>query len=146
MRELSGDRQRRSAQWLRFLLRLSGVILLFAFPSALLPTSWMAVTHRWLGLGEFPASSLVEYLTRSVALLYGIHGGLELLISFDTIRYAPIIAYLGWMHLFFGVSMLAIDINAGLPWYWTVGEGPPLIVLGVLLLWLVRQQGRRNPA
>jgi hypothetical protein len=56
------------------LLRISGVILVTAFPMMLLPVSWMAATHEWLGLGKFPESLLVDYLTRSIAALYGFHG------------------------------------------------------------------------
>ena len=27
-----------------------------------MPVSWMAATHRWLGLGEMPTGPIVEYL------------------------------------------------------------------------------------
>jgi hypothetical protein len=37
-----------------FLLRLVGVPALFALVAVAMPVSWMAATHRWLGLGEMP--------------------------------------------------------------------------------------------
>ncbi len=34
------------------LLRIVGVPALFAFVAVVMPTSWMAATHRWLGLPD----------------------------------------------------------------------------------------------
>ncbi len=122
-----------------FLLRLGGCIMLTAFGAMLLPVEWMAVTHRWLGLGDFPTSPLVDYLTRSIAALYGFNGGIRLLVSGDVRRYAVVVAYLAVMDLVLGVLLLAIDWHAGLPLYWTLGEGPPLVVMGAILLHLLRR-------
>jgi hypothetical protein len=36
------------------LLRLAGGVTATAFLAMFLPVEWMADTHRWLGLGEFP--------------------------------------------------------------------------------------------
>ena len=77
--------------------RLGGALTLTAFGAVFLPVSWMRATHAWLGLGEFPASPVVDYLTRSIAVLYGVHGGLLMLISTDVRRYRAIIRYLAWM-------------------------------------------------
>jgi hypothetical protein len=123
------------------LLRLGGCITLSAFLTMVMPTSWMAATHRWLGLGEFPASPLVEYLTRSVAALYGFHGVLLLLLSTDLRRYRPIVLYVGVMSVLFGAMMLAIDLYADLPLFWTIAEGPPIMALGLVILVLVRSVG-----
>ena len=47
--------------------------MLTALFAVFLPVRWMAETHEWLGLGEFPESPLVDYLTRSASLLYAWH-------------------------------------------------------------------------
>jgi hypothetical protein len=120
------------------ILRLSGIVLLTAFPMMLLPVDWMAATHRWLGLGEFPASTLVDYLTRSISFLYGFHGGLLLLISVDIRRYRGVLVYMIVMSVAFGASMIAVDLHAGIPLRWTLCEGPPISVLSVVLAWLLR--------
>jgi hypothetical protein len=120
------------------LLRLSGCILLLAFPAMLLPLPWMAATHRWLGLGAYPESTIVEYLSRSISALYGIHGGLVLVVSTNVRRYARIVAYLAATNVLFGTFMLLIDLDSGMPWFWTISEGPPLIAFGALLLFLLR--------
>lgn len=130
--------------WLIRLLRLSGTVLLLAFLAALMPASTMRAVHeQWLGLGTFPASPLVDYLTRSISLLYGFHGALVWLVSTDVRRLRPVVVYLGWMNVAFGAGMLAIDLAAGLPWWWTWAEGPPILAIGVVLLVLVRAVPRR---
>jgi hypothetical protein len=108
------------------LLRLAGIAMLPAFLAIFLPTNWMIASHRWLGLGEFPDSALVQYLTRSIAALYGFHGLLALIVSLDVRRYRPIVWYLAAMNVAFGIAMILIDLHAGMPWYWTVAEGPPI--------------------
>ena len=50
------------------LLRIVGVPALFAVVAVVMPTSWMAATHRWLELGKMPTGPVVEYLARSLPL------------------------------------------------------------------------------
>ena len=128
----------KAEKWLAILLRIGGSVMLLAFGAVFLPTEWMAASHRWLGLGEFPASPLVEYLTRSASVLYGIHGGLYVVVARDVRRHAPVIQFLAATAVLFGVLMLGIDLHAGLPWYWTFSEGPAVLSFGTLLLMLLR--------
>lgn len=122
-----------------FLLRFAGVMIVLAFPMMLLPTDWMAATHAWLGLGEFPRVPVMDYLTRSIAALYGFHGVLLLLVSRDPVRYQTIIRFIGTMNVLFGTMMLAIGIHAGMPAVWILVEGPPIAAFGVVILFLSRQ-------
>jgi len=128
---------------LTLLLRLSGGIVSTAFLAILLPVEWMAATHGWLGLGEFPRAPIVEYLARSVAALYGFHGVLVLLVSTDPVRYRSFVWYVAFVNVAFGLIVLAIDIHAGMPLFWTIAEGPPVIGLGIVLAALNR--GARPP-
>lgn len=127
---------------LQLLLRLAGVFTCTAFLAMILPADWMAWTHQWLGLGEFPRSPLVDYLTRSVAALYGFHGALLLLISRDPVRYRTIVQFVAVMNMVFGAIMVLIDWHAGLPWWWTLGEGPPIIAFGAVIAFLNRSVTR----
>jgi hypothetical protein len=120
------------------LLRVSGGVMLLALFAIVLPTEWMAATHRWLGLGEFPASPLVDYLTRSASALYAMYGGLLLVLARDVRRFASVIVYLAVTGLAFGVVMIGVDFAAGMPRYWSVGEGPLVLVLSAVILWLAR--------
>lgn len=123
-------------------LRLFGGVTVLAFLAMLLPVEWMAATHRWLGLGEFPSAPIVDYLTRSVSSLYGFHGVLVLLVSRDPIRYVSIVRYLGVMYVLAGVFAIVIDLHAPLPWWWTIVEGPSTLASGALILYLSRSLGR----
>ena len=122
------------------LLRLAGAVMVTAFLAVLLPADWMADTHTWLGLGEFPRMPIVDYLARSVALLYGFHGVLVLIVSRDPVKYRTIVWYLAVMNTLFGAIILAIDIHAGLPAMWTGLEGPPVIAFGIAIGLLNRQR------
>lgn len=119
-------------------LRIAGVFTIVAFPAMLLPVDWMASTHERLGLGVFPRSAVIDYLARSIAALYGFHGVLVLLVSTDVARYRPIVWFIAIMNIVFGVMIIAIDLHAGLPAYWTALEGPPIIAFGIVIAVLNR--------
>lgn len=121
-----------------FLLRLGGTVTILAFPTMLLPNEWMAAVHRWIGMGELPEAPVVTYLARSVSALYGFHGVLLFLIATHPARYRPFVVYVGWMNVAFGLMLLAIDLHAGMPAWWTALEGPVVVMLGVVILVLSR--------
>ena len=123
---------------LRFLLLLAGGVMLTAFLAVLLPTSWMEAMHARLGLGEFPASPLVEYLTRSLALLYGVHGAVIFFTARDVRRFAPVITCMGALHMVFGLVVTGVDLYAGMPLFWILAEGPPVTCMGLAMFLLSR--------
>jgi hypothetical protein len=125
-------------QLLTLLLRIAGLATAVAFLAIFLPAGWMAATHEALGLGPFPRAPIVDYLARSIALLYGFHGILMFIVAGDPVRYRPIITYIAAMDLTFGVAIAIIDIHAGLPWYWTTGESASITGLGILVALLNR--------
>jgi len=104
----------------------------------LLPVDWMAATHARLGLGEFPRLPVVDYLARSIAALYGFHGVLVLLVATDPLRYRAIVWFIAVMNITFGLMLVAIDLHAGLPAYWTALEGPPITAFGAAIALLNR--------
>lgn len=73
---------------------------------------------------------------RSIAALYGFHGVLLLIVARKPAQHRPIVRYIGILNLVFGTLMVGIDVNAGMPTLWTVAEGPPIAVFGVLVLYL----------
>jgi hypothetical protein len=81
---------------------------------------------------------VVDYLTRSIAALYGFHAVLLFITSTDPVRYRSIVQYVGWMNVLFGVLMVLVDLHAGMPWWWTAGEGPPITAYGIAILILSR--------
>jgi hypothetical protein len=122
-----------------FLLRCGAVLTGSAFLAVFLPVEWMASAHRGLGLGEFPRTPAVDYLARSVAAFYGFHGVLLFVISTDVVRFRPLVWYVAAMNVAFGFMLLAIDLHAGLPAYWTAFEGPPVVLIGLLVAYFNRR-------
>lgn len=136
----------RSERWLKLLLRFGAIVLLGATLAIFLPVSWMRTANDSLGLEPFPDTPLVSYLTRSLAALYAYHGVMIWVVATDLKGYRAMTRVLGWGDIVFGVVVLGIDYFSGMPWYWTLGEGPSLIGFGALILWLLgrceREWGR----
>ena len=121
-----------------WLLRLFGGMAAFALPTILLPTAWMAGIHEWLGLGTFPESGIVDYMARSLSMMYGLVGLLILFLASDVERYRPLIGYTGWGSTAAGVILFGIGLSADLPAWWKYHEGPTSAAFGLLILWLLR--------
>ena len=120
------------------LLRFGGCVTGSAFFAVFLPVEWMASTHHDLGLGEFPRVPLVDYLTRSLAAFYGFHGVLLFIVANNPVQYKGIVRYIGWMNIALATLLVFIDLHAGMPLWWTASEGPPVGVIGILILYLSR--------
>jgi hypothetical protein len=123
---------------LRNLLRIVGVLTLLALVCVLMPKSWMASTHEWLGLGELPAAPIVENLARSVSAFYAIFGAVCLVMATDLERYRPLVRFLGVVVALFGVVLIGIDLTAGMPLWWTASEAGSTIVFGALMFFFAR--------
>jgi len=121
-----------------WILRIGGVLLVLAFPAALLPASTMAEIHAWLDLGNFPDQPITDYMARSLSLLYGFHGVLLLIISVDVRHFRKLIGWMAWLTMGLGLALLAVDLHAGMPASWTWSEGPPVVVIAVVMLYLLR--------
>jgi hypothetical protein len=128
----------KSDKVLTILLRLLGVTALLALVPAVMPFSWMAATHRWLGLGEMPTTPVVEYLARSLSAFYAFLGALCLVLTTDLERNRPLVRFLGAAFALMSLVLLAVDLAAGMPWWWTASEGPRGVVFGALLFVLAR--------
>lgn len=121
----------------KILLRVSAIVTGSAVLAVFMPRHCMESVHRWLGLGEMPVGPIVDYLARSLSAFYAMLGGLLWLISCDVRRHSGTIVFVAGVGIVFGVAMVAIDILAGMPTYWTVWEGFIVIVVNVLLLVLI---------
>ena len=126
------------ATWLRWLLAIIGCGLLIATIPIFFPVTLMTTLHEWLGLGKFPDSAITIYLARSTSLLYAVHGSLMLIVSFNLKRYWPLVPVFGWLHVVIGLTMFGIDLTTPMPVYWIVGEGIPVAIAGLVILWLWR--------
>jgi peptidoglycan/LPS O-acetylase OafA/YrhL len=84
------------------------------------------------------------YLTRSLSAMYAVHGALVFFVSLDARRYLPVVKCLAALGIVFGFGMVVLDVSVGMPLPWVLCEGPFIIILGGVMLWLagqVREQG-----
>lgn len=125
-----------SLRILRVILAVTGAGLLLAVVPIFFPVSVINYLHQQLGLGQFPNSAIAFYLARSTSLLYAMHGALMFFVSFNLVRYWPLVRLLGYLHVVLGLAMLGIDVSTPMPLYWIIGEGMPVAVTGMLILWL----------
>jgi len=128
-------------KYLIFFLRLGGAAMLLAFLAIFMPTAWMDYVHQLVGLGPLPDAPLTQYLTRTISVLYAMHGSLFILMSRDVERFRPVITFLALWNMALGVLYTGIDIKAGLPIFWVLFEGPPIGCMGILLFVLNRDPG-----
>jgi hypothetical protein len=128
----------KSDRALVILLRFVGVSALFALVAVFMPSSWMAATHRWLGLGEMPTGPVVEYLARSLSAFYALMGALCLVLTTNLGRSRPLVRFLGAAFALMSVVLLGVDLAAGMPCWWSASEGPGGVVFGALLFVLAR--------
>jgi hypothetical protein len=124
----------RAEQMLTLVLRCNAVILFSALPVVFFPTTWMDTIHRGLGMGPLPTAPVVEYLTRTVSALCAFAGVIYWYISADVLRYGPVIRLLGILHVIMGALLFCLDLIYGLPTLWAVIEGPPLLIVGIMIL------------
>jgi hypothetical protein len=126
-----------------FLLRIAALGTMLAFGAIFLPVDFMADSHRRLGMGEFPRAAVVDYLTRSIAALYGFHGAFVWIVSTDPARYRAFVWFVAVMNIVFGVIVFAIGLHAGLPRFWVAVEGPSIVVLGAAIAVAAAKDRRR---
>jgi hypothetical protein len=119
-----------------WLLRLGGVVMLTALGAVVMPYEWMNMIHQQTGLGELPHVPIVGYLTRSVSAFYALHGALLVFVASDVRRYLPVVRFLAVAGAVFGAVLLGVDCAVGMPLPWTFAEGPFVVVLSAVILWL----------
>ena len=97
------------------LLRLDGIIMLAALLPSMMPLAWMKEVHRCLGMGELPDGPIIGYLTRSLSLMYAMHGAVLFFVSFDVRRFLPVVKFVAVLTILFGLWMTALDVVVGMP-------------------------------
>ena len=132
---------------LKLILQITGGIMVMAIVAVFLPLDQMANIHQWLNLEktEFPKTGIVDYLARSLSAFYVLMGMLYIVLARDIRVYAPVVAFVAWANIFFGLVTIWIDVRIKFPLWWTLGEGPFIVLFGVLILWLQRKV-RKTPA
>ena len=131
---------------LQHVLRAFSVLPMTAVFAAMLPVGAMDAVHRYIGLGSLPRGPIVEYLARSTSLFYALHGALLWYLASDLRRYRDFFWFYLWLSLLFAVGLFLTDLTAGLPWHWTLAEGPAVAIFVGLIMWLFRRADARGDA
>jgi len=121
---------------LMWVLRMLAVLLTTAVVPAVMPSAWMEEIPIRLGMGELPRGPMIGYLTHSLSAMYAMHGAIVFFVSLDVHRYLPVVKCLGVLAAMFGVGMIVLDVVVGMPMFWILCEGPLVIVVGGVMLWL----------
>lgn len=136
MQKLKSKNAEKMLSWLMIIV---GCGLMVAFFFMLIPAKWMNAIHERLGLGDMLNTPLTFYLARSTSLLYGVHGALMFVCGRNIRKYAGLAPIFGYLHGVIGLSMLGIDLTAGMPWWWTTFEGVPVALTGLAMVWLSKK-------
>lgn len=127
----------RSVRVVTWSLRLFGLVDLLALIAVFMPEEWLDTGHGLCGLGEFPEGPLTVYLARSTSLLWAYHGALLLFLAGDVGQHRRVIEFVARATVVAGVLLVGIDVTSGIPWWWTLLEGPLFALSGIwLLYWL----------
>src|SRR2546425_5938583 len=108
----------RVENYLKLLLQGFGAVTAIALVPFVMPRSWMAMVHEWLGMGVLPDQPVVEYLARTTSALYGLLGGLYLVLATDVRRFARAITYSAVAALLISAVNTALCLRAGMPTWW----------------------------
>ena len=109
--------------------------MLSALIPSMMPLTWMQETHRTWD-GRTPSKPIAGYLTRSLSVMYAMHGAVLLFLSLDVRRFLPVVKFVAVLTILFGLGMLALDVLIGMPSFWIACEGPALFLLYCVVLWL----------
>jgi hypothetical protein len=134
---------RRLQAWV---LRLVGVVEALAFGAVVMPRDWMESYYGRLGVGEMPRGPVFDSVVRQVSLTYGLHGVALWLIAADVVRYRPLMILTAIGYLLAGPAFILIDLTAGMPGFWTAGNGGPCLLVGSLVGWLVWADAAGRPS
>jgi hypothetical protein len=132
---------------LSWLIRANAAILLCALVPIVFPPELMAGMHERFGLGTLARDRITEYLTRSLSACYALHGGVLWVLASDVRRYARLIDSVYVMHFLFALTLLGIDLYAGMPAWWTATEVGTIgtVAVGLFTLNQVAKRCRNLP-
>ncbi|QEF96056.1 hypothetical protein Mal15_00820 [Stieleria maiorica] len=122
--------------WLAWYLWLVGVVSQLAFVAAVMPESWIVKITARLQLEPFPETPLAFYLARQLSLLYGAVGIALIVVSYRISRFRKFIGFLALGIVAFGLLQGLIDLQSGMPIWWTAAESISSVIGGILLFWL----------
>jgi hypothetical protein len=135
----------RYERWLKAFLQINGLIMALAAVALFMPTSWMAWTHERVGLGEFPAAPIAEYLARLTSALHTVLGLLLLLLARDVRQYSRLITYLAIATPAVSISVAMMCLHLRMPLSWMISDPIASGLFCIVALALLRQIKKQEP-
>ncbi|MHC4877981.1 MAG: hypothetical protein ACYTGL_16105 [Planctomycetota bacterium] len=127
-----------------FLLRIVGFVDCLAGLVALLPWRAIETIHQSLGLGSLPAHPTVEYLVRSVSLLHVVFGVLLVFLSYNIVRFTPVIRCVVCLLGITALALIPVDWVSGMPLWWVISQVGGLLAIASYLWWAFCAHGIEN--
>ena len=112
---------------------------MLAIVALVMPHSWMAAVHEWLGMGLLPDKPIVDYLARYGSALSVVYGVVVLVLATDVHRYARLIALQAIMIMVFSAVGCVFGWRAGMPAWWMASDVASCWLFCGAMLWLQRQ-------
>jgi hypothetical protein len=83
-----------------------------------------------------PDGAIVNFIIRQASFTYGLHGALQWLLSWDVVRFRPLVIFTGVCYLLAIPVFFLIGVTSGMPWFWMAGDASSCLFFGGSLLWL----------
>lgn len=119
-------------------LTVAGLVCASAMIAVVMPRDWHALAHTWLGLGEFPAAPIAEYLARGMSAMCTFYGILQIWLARDVRRYAEAIRFQALVLMGISLSSTLALWNSGMPPWWIYGDAGSVWAYGLIVLGLQR--------
>ena len=132
-------------RWLKIVLWVFGAPCVVAFFPFVMPRSWMAVTHEWLGMGALPDKPIVGYLARTASGLFGLYGCVLLLLASDVQRYSRVIRLQAVLVIVLSGAGAVFGFRAGMPAWWMIWDLTSCWFCCGVMLWLQRRMELSSP-
>src|SRR5262249_31187775 len=116
-----------------WVLRLVGVVEMFAFAAVVMPRASMAEGQAMLGYPEMPTGPVFDSVMRQVSFSYGLHGIGMWFIGSDVVRYRPLVILSAVGYLLAAPVFFVIDLGNGMPWSWIACMSGSCLVIGLIL-------------
>ena len=121
-----------------WLLRFDAMAHVLAGVVVFLPRESIQSLHAYLvGSELLPDIPILWYFARGLPAYYALHGAVVLFMSFDLKRYLDLIRFSMRAFAGYGLLMLVVDLQAGMPKAWTIAEPVFALVFSATVLWLL---------
>ena len=119
----------------RIILRIAAVGQFITVPGAISPHQAIEKLSWLMGFGQPPPGPLLLYTLGGGSYVCVAEGVLLWMLSYNVVRYRPLVIASGWIFLIGAPAFLWIDSQAGLPHWWIAMDSLSCLIFGVTLLW-----------